>query len=233
MEQRPAVVVFARAPVAGRTKTRLIPALGPERTAELYRCFLLDIVDRLRGVPADIIVAAAEQDDAAPLSAALGGRGRLAVEFMVQSGSDLGERILNAVRHTLSQGRPATVVIGTDAPDLPADVMGKALDLIGSHDLVVGPCSDGGYYLIGLRAAMPSLFRGMRWSHDSVLSETIKRAEELGLAVALLEPWEDVDTPDDLHRLRERLTRHVTAGGSIPCRRTWDYLCHLSEDEGA
>jgi rSAM/selenodomain-associated transferase 1 len=233
MEQRPAVVLFARAPVAGRTKTRLIPALGPERAAELYRCFLLDIVDGLRHVPADVIVAAAEQDDAAPLSAALGGADRLVVEFMVQSGSDLGERILNAVRHTLSQGRPATVVIGTDAPDLPAEVVAKALDLIASHDLVLGPCSDGGYYLIGLRAAMPSLFRSIRWGSDSVLSETVKRGRQLGLAMALLQPWDDVDTPDDLQSLRARLTRQVTAGGSIPCRRTWDYLCDLSEDESA
>lgn len=227
------MVVFARAPVAGRTKTRLIPALGPERAAELYRCFLLDIVDGLRHVPADVIVAAAEQEDAAPLFAALGGADRSVAQLMVQFGSDLGERILNAVRHTLSHGRPAAVVIGTDAPDLPADVIAKALDLLGSHDLVLGPCSDGGYYLIGLRAAMPSLFRGMRWSSDSVLSETVKRAEALGLGVALLEPWDDVDTPDDLRSLRARLTRQVTAGGSIPCRRTWDYLCDLSEDESA
>jgi hypothetical protein len=105
------------------------------------------------------------------------------------------------------------------------DRLGRALDLTGSHDLVLGPCFDGGYYLVGLRAVIPSLFRDIEWSSAAVLSSTLQRAKELGLAVALLDPWHDVDTPADVELLRERLTKQALADGPIPCRRTWDYLC--------
>jgi hypothetical protein len=232
MDARAAVIAFARAPVPGRTKTRLIPALGPEGAAELYRCFLLDTLEALGDVPAEIIVAAAAPEDVEALSASLSAH-QVGAEVIVQSGADLGERIANAVRHALAQGHCAAVVIGTDAPDLPPRVIGRALQLIASHDLVLGPCVDGGYYLIGLRAVVPSLLRDIDWSTDTVLSDTIKRASDLGLTVALLEPWEDVDTPGDLLRLRERLARRVLAGEPIPCRRTWDCLCDLPEGEGA
>jgi len=234
MDRGPAVVAFARAPVSGRAKTRLVPALGPEGAAELYRCFLLDTLGALRELRCDIIVAAAEGEDVEPLSAALGAA-RVGAEVIVQSGADLGERIADAVRLALRRGHSSAVVIGTDAPDLPSDLIGRALDLTASHDVVLGPCADGGYYLVGLRAVMPSLFRNIEWSTETVLSQTLDRARELGLAVALLEPWNDVDTAADLLLLRERLTRQVVAGEPIPCPRTWDYLCDLSVvvDEGA
>jgi len=232
MQQTTAVIVFARAPVAGRTKTRLIPELGPERAAELYRCFLLDTLDSLRHLPADLIVAAAEPGDAALLRAVLEGPDR-AGRITVQAGPDLGERILSAVGQTLSQGYRAALVIGTDSPDLPAGVIAGALDLVASHDLVLGPCSDGGYYLIGLRGAMPRLFEDVEWSSDRVLSGTLERAEELGLATALLETWEDVDTADDLRRLRERLARQDAAGDPIVCPRTWQYLRDLPDQLAA
>jgi hypothetical protein len=206
--------------------------LGPEGAAELYRCFLLDTLEALREAPAEIIVAAAERDDVEPLSASLTAH-QVTAEMIVQSGADLGERIANAVRYALAQGHLAALVIGTDAPDLPAHLIGRALDLSASNDLVLGPCADGGYYLVGLRAVIPSLFRGIEWSTETVLSETLGRAKDLGLAVALLEPWHDIDTPADLLLLRERLARQMLAGKPIPCRRTWDYLCDLPEGEGA
>ncbi len=232
MASRPAVIAFARAPLAGRAKTRLIPALGPEGAAGLYRCFLLDTLDGLREQPCDIVVAAAEADDVGPLAEATAALG-LQAEVVVQTGADLGERLSNAVQHTLSCGHRAAVVIGTDSPDLPPSFVRRALDLVRAHDLVLGPCSDGGYYLIGLRAVIPSLFCDIAWSSGTVLSATIERATQMGLAVALLDPWCDVDAPADLQFLRERLTRQAVSGGPIPCPRTWDYLCELPEAECA
>ncbi|MFB3883145.1 MAG: TIGR04282 family arsenosugar biosynthesis glycosyltransferase [Armatimonadota bacterium] len=226
---RQAVIVFARSPAPGRTKTRLIPALGPERAAELYRCFLLDTLDAVRGLPADVILAAADVQDVAALSDALDAYS-LTSELVVQSGADLGDRITRAAADVLSAGYTAVIVIGTDAPDLPCHLLVQALDLISSHDVVLGPSLDGGYYLIGLRAAEPALFHGVAWSSQTTLSDTIERARGLGLTVALLEPWRDVDTPEDLSALRERLAARTAIGDQVHCRRTWGLLCGTGAD---
>lgn len=224
------MIAFARAPAAGRAKTRLIPALGPEGAAQLYRCFLLDTLEALGELPVDAIVAAAEPDELEAISAALSDSA-CAADLTVQSGAVLGDRIANALRYAFARGHRAAVVIGTDAPDLPVAFITRAVELTADHDLVLGPCTDGGYYLIGLRAVIPSLFRGIKWSSDGVLSSTLQRAKELGLAVALLDPWEDVDTPSDLERLRQRVTAKALAGEPIPCPRTWDCLCDMPTGE--
>jgi rSAM/selenodomain-associated transferase 1 len=231
MGKRAALIVFARAPVAGHTKTRLIPALGPARAAQLYRCFVLDTLEAARRAPADVTVAAADPqhldclralaEEACPEAAVIG-----------QRGGDLGERIANAVREALGLGHPRAVVIGSDSPDLPPDRFREALDLAAERDLVLGPCSDGGYYLIGMHAAMPEVFGGIEWSSETVLADTIRRAQEIGASIALLEPWQDVDTPEDLRALRARLAAQSLARKPIACHRTWEYLSGLPEEVG-
>jgi rSAM/selenodomain-associated transferase 1 len=231
MGKRAALIVFARAPVAGHTKTRLIPALGAARAAQLYRCFVLDTLEAARRAPADVIVAGADPqhldclralaDEACPEAAVIG-----------QRGADLGERIANAVRDALGLGPPRAVVIGSDSPDLPPERVREALDLAAERDLVLGPCSDGGYYLIGMQAVMPQVFRGIEWSSETVLADTIRRAQEIEASIALLEPWQDVDTPEDLRALRARLAAQSLAGQPIGCNRTWGYLSGLPEEAG-
>ena len=230
MQVPPAVIVFARAPRAGRTKTRLIPALGHAGAAELYRCFLLDTLANLRHLDAHVIVAAAAESDSQTLGT-LAGDVCPGAELIVQSGADLGERMANSAGEALSRGHPRVAVIGTDSPSLPPHLVGQALDLAAERDLVLGPSFDGGYYLIGLRAPVPALFSGIEWSSASVLSDTLQRARDLRLTVALLEPWYDVDTPDDLERLRDHLTRQALGSQPIFCPRTWDCLRHLQPDE--
>jgi hypothetical protein len=226
MERPPAVIVFTRAPRAGATKTRLIPALGPAGAAELHRCFILDVLGSLRPLPAHIIVAIAEPEDAEPVRG-LAADACPSAELFVQSGADLGERISNSVGSALEQGYPRVAVVGTDAPDLPARLVDEALALSVDSDLVLGPCLDGGYYLVGMRELVPGLFRGIEWSSDHVLVDTLSRAKRRGLSVALLEPWYDVDTPEALDHLRSELSRKAVAGEPITCLRTWDYLCDL------
>jgi len=230
MRKPPAVIVFARAPFPGGTKTRLIPALGPDRASDLYRCFLLDTLANLQGVDADVVVAAAEEGDS-PAVASLVEDVCPGSELIVQSGADLGERIANSVRQVLSRGHPRVAVIGTDSPSLPSRLVGEALDLAAERDLVLGPSFDGGYYLIGLRALAPPLFAGIAWGSDSVLCDTLARARDLRLSVALLEPWYDVDTPGDLNHLRDHLTKQALTSQPICCPRTWDYLRHLPKGE--
>jgi len=230
MQKPPAVIAFARAPSAGGTKTRLIPALGPDGAADLYRCFLLDTLANLQGVEADVVVAAAEEGDSQTV-ASLAEDVCPGAELIVQSGADLGERIANAVRHVLSRGHPRVAVVGTDSPSLPSRLVGEALDLAAERDLVLGPAFDGGYYLIGLRALAPALFAGIAWGSDSVLCDTLARARDLRLSVALLQPWYDVDTPGDLDHLRDHLAKQARTSQPICCPRTWDYLCELPKGE--
>ena len=223
MQKPPAVIVFARAPSAGGTKTRLIPALGPDGAADLYRCFLLDTLANLQGVDAEVVVAAAEKGDSQTV-ASLAEEICPGAELIVQSGADLGERIANSVRQVLSRGHPRVAVIGTDSPSLPSRLVGEALDLAAERDLVLGPSFDGGYYLIGLRSLVPALFEGIAWGSDSVLCDTLARARDQRLSVALLEPWYDVDTPGNLEHLRDHLAKQALSSRPICCPRTWDYL---------
>jgi rSAM/selenodomain-associated transferase 1 len=223
MSKRPALVVFARAPIPGRTKTRLMRTIGPQQAADLYRCFALDTLAGADRMDADVIVAAAEEGDSGGVrdlvSEACPG-----AELIVQSGGDLGERMANAVSEALQRGHPRAVVVGTDAPSLPFRCVSRALDLSATHDLVFGPCLDGGYYLIGLRSAIPEIFDNIAWSSDRVLVESVSRARDQGHSVTLLDPWYDIDTEADLRFLQAHLTALSLADGDTPCPRTWEYI---------
>ncbi len=228
MTRPPAVIVFARAPRPGTTKTRLVPALGRRGAADLYRCFLLDTLANVCGLDAAVMVAAAEESDLGPV-ATLARSVCPRAALTVQQGDDLGERMASAVERALSEGHPRAVVIGSDSPSLPPDVVGQALELGSDRDLVVGPCFDGGYYLIGMRKLQRDVFAGIQWSSKAVLSETLRRAQEQGLSLALLDPWYDVDTPEDLALLRSHLETLAEAAREVPCPRTWDLLRSISE----
>ncbi|HEY8369446.1 MAG TPA: TIGR04282 family arsenosugar biosynthesis glycosyltransferase [Thermodesulfobacteriota bacterium] len=196
---RTAVAVMAKAPRPGQVKTRLVPPLTPEQAADLYRCCLLDTLDTLRRVRgAEPVVAYAPAD-------ASGDMAQLAPDLprLPQGEGDLGARMLRVVDALLEQGFEAAVLVGGDAPTLPAAYVEQAAaHLADGADLVLGPADDGGYYLIGLCARRPFLFEGMPWSTGAVLAETRRRADASGLRTALLPAWFDVDTAADLERLR-------------------------------
>ena len=137
-------------------------------------------------------------------------------------GEDLGARQARLISEVLSLGHQAALVIGTDSPTLPRECLDEAVSLVMAPDvdLVLGPTDDGGYYLIGLRAPCPALFEGMPWSTSAVLSRTLDRAQRLGLRVACLPAWFDVDTKADLERLAAEL---AVTPGLLP-RHTRDFL---------
>jgi rSAM/selenodomain-associated transferase 1 len=200
---RTAVAIMAKAPRPGEVKTRLAAALGATQAADLYRCFLLDGIEQVRALEAASLVIAYAPAD---------GRGeveRLAPGFtpVPQEGADLGARLANLFERLLANGHEAALVVGSDLPTLPAAFLRQALALVGTPgvDVVLGPSEDGGYYLIGLRVLHRSLFEGIAWSTPAVLAGTIERAEAAGLRTACLPPWFDVDTPEDLERLKASL----------------------------
>jgi glycosyltransferase A (GT-A) superfamily protein (DUF2064 family) len=142
--------------------------------------------------------------------------------LIAQEGRDLGERQRHLLERILELGHDAAVVIGTDSPTLPRECLDEAIDLVMTPgvDLVLGPSEDGGYYLIGLRAPCPALFEDTPWGTAGVFARTFERARRLGLRVACLATWFDVDTGSDLERLRAELT---AAPGPLP-RHTREFL---------
>jgi hypothetical protein len=209
---KPAVAVMAKVPGATPVKSRLHPSLTAEQATELYRCFLLDRLDAIAGL-AEIAPAVAFTPPSA--------RARMAElaprEFRLipQRGADLGARLSNLLTGLLRDGHPGAIAIDSDSPTLPMDYVvegARALEH-DAADLVLGPCDDGGYYFVGLRAPRPALFEGIPWSTAEVLRLTLEKAGRLGLRLHLLPPWFDVDTESDLRRLHEQM---VTAGAGPP-----------------
>ncbi|HEV8674399.1 MAG TPA: TIGR04282 family arsenosugar biosynthesis glycosyltransferase [Methylomirabilota bacterium] len=198
---RVAVAVMAKVPTAGEVKTRLCPPLTPVQAATLARCFLQDRVEQLGALEAaDPLVAFAPPEGEAEMRELLPN----AVRLVPQSGADLGARLDRLLSDLLADGYPGAIAVDADSPTLPTAFLGRACAhlLDETADVVVGPCEDGGYYLLGLRRPAPALFREMPWSTPAVLDETLARARRLGLRVALLPAWFDVDREEDLARLR-------------------------------
>jgi rSAM/selenodomain-associated transferase 1 len=192
---------MAKVPAAGEVKTRLCPPLTPAQAAELARCFLEDRIAQLRGISTVApVVAFTPADREAELRALLTD----GVRAVPQQGADLGARLDRLLTDFLAEGAPGAVAVDADSPTLPTDFVRQACaHLAGPEtDVVLGPCDDGGYYLIGLRRPAPELFREMPWSTHAVLDETRARVRRLGLRVTLLPRWFDVDRGADLERLR-------------------------------
>lgn len=202
---RVAVAIMAKAPIAGAVKTRLCPPLTPEQAASLARCFLLDTIERIRAVPGIHAVLAYAPAEARETVQALAPD----LPLLPQRGEDLGSRMGHVLADLLAEGHAGALAIGSDTPSLPATVIQQAVRLLDAPgaDIVLGPSDDGGYYLIGMRRVHRSLFEDMPWSTSRVLDETRRRAAAAGLAVVTLPPWFDVDTVQDLARLRLALER--------------------------
>jgi len=209
----PAVAVMANVPGATTVKSRLHSSLTPERATELYRCFLLDRLDALAALPGIAPVIAFTPDDARSALEALAPPG---FGLVTQRGADLGQRLANLLADLVGRGHPAAIAVDSDSPTLPmAYVLEAALNLErNAADVVLGPCDDGGYYLIGVRAPQPALFEGIPWSTERVTPVTLEKARGLGLRVHLLPSWFDVDTEADLRRLHGELA----AGHDGPAR---------------
>jgi rSAM/selenodomain-associated transferase 1 len=199
---RRALIVVGKAPEPGRTKTRLVPPLTPDAAAELYRGLLLDAVQLGLELGWDRTTVVHPRGAADPLQRLLPGQVRL----LEQRGSGLGDALAHAFKCHFVDGFEAVVLIGSDNPTLPAAPIVEACEAIEhQHDVAIGPSSDGGYYLIGMRQPHPELFQGVEWSTPSVYHQTLQRARASGLSVHSVREWYDVDEPADLERLQRDL----------------------------
>jgi uncharacterized protein len=199
-----AVAIMAKTPLSGQVKTRLCPPLSHGEAAQLYQCFLRDKIAQVNILPRVAPVVSYTPPESQPLFKDLTPPHFL---LLPQHGDDLGARIVFTFDQLFRQGYTQVIVIDSDTPTLPTAYLEQALRLIAAHqnDVVLGPTEDGGYYLIGLRRLHRELFERMPWSTSQVFPETRRRSDQAGLTVACTESWYDVDTPEDLARLKESL----------------------------
>lgn len=197
--------MFAKAPVPGTVKTRLL--LPPAAAATLHEAFVRDVVERHRRPGRTLTVWTAGGDH--PLWASL------RVDLDAQPPGDLGARMAAAFAKELAHGGPV-VILGTDSPTLPPRVVDEAFAALETVDVVLGPACDGGYYLLGARGAVPPVFDGPAWGGSGVLAHTLDSLVRAGVPYRLLEFWYDVDRPEDLALMRAHLPALVAAGVPPP-----------------
>ena len=193
--------VFARAPVAGQVKTRLIPGLGEVGAAEMAKGLMRKCLDTLSSVSTHPMQLWCTPDTDHDFFQDCQNRYHLTLHR--QRGADLGQRMRHALESVLDDGSNA-LLIGCDCPSLtPADLLEASQALAEGADVVIGPAEDGGYVLIGLGKPVPELFKGIAWGSDAVMSTTRERIHEIGLEYHQLTCRWDVDRPADLMRLRD------------------------------
>ena len=193
------ILIFAKAPIPGQVKTRLIPALGPAGAAELA-CDLLDrLVRRLAGARLALLELWCSPDPRHPLFCELAESA--GVSLRTQQGEDLGERLSAAAEDALGRA-DAVLLVGADIPELDAAYCASAFAALADADAVLGPAEDGGYVLLGLKAPAPGLFTDMPWGGERVAEITRRRIAALGWRCSELPALWDLDRPEDLVRYR-------------------------------
>jgi rSAM/selenodomain-associated transferase 1 len=199
------VLIFTKPARPGRVKTRLIGDLSAIQAAQLHEAFVGDVVEALAGGPYQLVLAwALEEGEEAPRLLDPAGE---PVASQRQEGKDLGERLFHGLARSAEEFS-FVAALGSDHPTIPRDRLQRAFEALeAGADVALGPASDGGYYLIACsrRGLRRELFTGIAWSTETVLAETLERAESLGLEVFLLPEGHDVDRPADLARLAREL----------------------------
>lgn len=191
MSLPPRLLIFIKNPIPGKVKTRLAATLGDERALEIYRHLLEHTRQVSLAFPGERHLFYShfldDTDDWNP------------GEYMkaLQTPGDLGLRMETAFRQVFEPGDAPTLIIGSDCPLLSSDILQQAVKALETHPLVLGPATDGGYYLLGMRQFIPQLFQNIRWSTEHVAAETLACAASLDLAVAQLPALPDIDYESD------------------------------------
>lgn len=193
------VLIFIKSPEREKVKSRLASVIGDETALTLYKSFILDIIETLQRGNFPLKIFFYPPDSREALENWIGHN----CDYIPQEGGDLGERMKNAFIQSFSEGLEKVLLIGSDIPDLTGAVVNEAFESLDNHDAVIGPASDGGYYLIGFKKStfLPDTFQGITWSNDSVFRKTMGVFNEARLRFHILPEWGDVDTMDDLRSL--------------------------------
>ena len=210
--------LFTRFPQPGRTKTRLIPALGAAGAAKLQRQMTEYLLRRFQNICQERQLTLEVHFAGGSLAQMRRWLGNTAV-LTPQCRGDLGERLTFALRQGFASGLQQILVVGSDCPDITEAQIKQALMALRTHDVVIGPAMDGGYYLIGLNRLYAPLFEDIPWSTARVLERTKAIAHQSGLSVALLAPLCDIDRPEDLPLWNAHITKSTAVGSSSKLQR--------------
>ena len=202
-----ALILFARDPILGKVKTRLSPFLEEDVILKLYTCFLQDSLYNIRQVEnVDRFVGVAPSNESGFFTGTLGSD----IRIFVQEGENLGDKMRGAIQDRFVEGYERVVIIGSDSPSLPVAYICRAMG--SDKDMVLGPSTDGGYCLIGMRRKVVEVFKDVTWGTETVLQETCEHLVHNGASLELLPVWYDVDTPEDLKFYKTHLDLIQQAG---------------------
>lgn len=205
--------VFCKHPQPGQVKTRLAQHIGPQSAVSLSAAFLDDLTLEFRSVGERRILGFSPADSVnyfEPFA-------RFGYDLWPQPEGDLGARLNAFFDEALQDQNDKAVLIGSDSPTIPIEYVELAFSRLEEFDCVLGPATDGGYYLIGLRRNAPELFENVIWSGSSVLSQTVQKIATTDLSLALLPPWYDIDDVDDLWMLAGHIRAMTRSGQTHPC----------------
>ena len=236
-----AIAVMAKSPRPGQVKTRLVPPLSHEAAAALSASFLRDITDNIRLAARDIPIAAYVAYAPAGHEAFFDNALAPGTELVLADGTGVaapgvegfGRPLLEAAQKLFARGHDSVCLLNSDSPTLPTAALVRAARALAAPGdrIVLGPAEDGGYYVIGMKAAHARLFERIAWSTASVAAETRRRVAELGLPLTELEPWYDVDDAASLARLCRELT--LGAAGPYPAPVTANCIARLKIRDAA
>jgi len=218
-----ALVIFAKDPVEGKVKTRLQSLLDIPTICQLYTRFLDDTLKIGFSVPrTDLFAGVYPSLDSGYFDkAAVSGK----LQLFLQQGENLGDRMQKAFADRFNEGYERVVIIGGDSPTLPKGYIETAFDC--DRDVVLGPSTDGGYYLIGMNRRVVDIFEGVNWGTERVLSQTLDRIRERAVTLELLPVWYDVDLPDELRFLKTHL-QVMNYSGVEHASSTWEFLSPMN-----
>ena len=210
-------------PEPGEVKTRLAESIGSDKAAKLYRSFILDLLAKLESTRLPFAICFYPQRKKELLMEWLGE----GYEYIPQKGADLGERMAGAFLDAFAGGHRRVILIGSDFPDIPESFFKESLDALKTHDSVIGPAMDGGYYLIGFRKEtfFHQAFEGMDWGTEGVFRQTLSILKDHGKGVYVLPVWNDIDTIEDL---REFIQRSESSGSATS--KTMSFLSKLKNN---
>jgi rSAM/selenodomain-associated transferase 1 len=195
-----ALIIMAKAARVGQVKTRLAASLPADAVVDLYRCMIEDTLDLARSISTDALAIVCPASDVADLASWLP-----TIEIVGQHGEGLAAGLVSAFHIFIDRGYQRVVAIDGDSPHLPPETLDKAFQLLDEADVVVGPTTDGGYYLVGSTTVQAGLFDMQRMGTVSALDSLLATAQGLSLSVALTENCYDVDEAEDLARLAREL----------------------------
>jgi hypothetical protein len=214
-----AVIIMAKAPIAGTVKTRLQPHLSAEQCAQLAACFLRDTINKAKRLKNQRLIIA--YSPAAEIDYFQQSAGEK-TSFVRQKGDDLGEKMFSAFEFAFARKADAAVMIGTDSPTFPADSIEQAFAFLeADSDAVLGKTADGGFYLIGLRKPDARIFEAVRWSSAKTFAQVRENIMNLNWRLRAIAEWYDVDEPPDLERLKNEFLNDKNARKRAPQTFEW------------